>query len=63
MIGAKEHAMIDHYEECVPLGFIHYSIQETITMKMLMKKGLTLDQAIRELPMYVREEAKRIYRG
>jgi len=61
MTSIKEHVIAEYYDQAVPLGFLHYSIQETITMKMLLKKGLTLEEAIRELPPCAQEEARKIY--
>ena len=60
LMTIKEHVRGEYYSQAAPLGFLHYSIQELITAKMLLKKGLTLEQAIREFPPYCQEEIRSI---
>jgi hypothetical protein len=57
--GTKEHVMGEYYGEIVRERKRPYCVQETITM--LRRKGLSLDEAIEELPIYCQEEAREIY--
>lgn len=62
--GAREHAEIDFYQECIPISNYARSAQETIAFRMLENEGMSVDQIVNKLglPPDVKEELKRIYR-
>lgn len=57
--GIKEHVIGEYYTEIVRERNRPYCIQDTI--HDLMKKGLSYQEAIEELPIYCQEAAREIY--